>query len=68
MTNTEELEVAITRAGISKRKIAKLLGVSETTIYNKLNGKVEFKASEIVAMCDILRLTTAQRENIFLSN
>lgn len=67
MTDTKELEVAIARAGISKREIAKLLGVSEATLYNKLSNKVEFKASEIVKMCDILKLNRTQREQIFLS-
>lgn len=67
LTNTEELEIAITRAHITKRQIAKELGISETALYNKLNGSAEFKASEIVKMKDILQLSDKQRDKIFFA-
>ena len=57
MTNTKELEIAITRAGITKREIAKRLGLSEMGLYKKINNITEFKASEIKTLAEILGIT-----------
>ncbi len=67
MTDTMELELAIKRAGITKRDIAKRLGISETALYHKISGEVEFKASEIVKLKEILHLTNRQRDEIFFA-
>ena len=56
MFNSLMLEIAITRSQISKRDLAKKLGISEQGLYNKLNGISEFKASEIRALSDELSL------------
>ena len=57
MTNTEELNVAILRSGLTKREIAKRLGLSEQGLLLKITNKSEFKASEIDKMCEILKLS-----------
>lgn len=62
-----EMELSITRANITKREIAKRLGISETALYHKLNNTVEFKASEIVKMKEMLHLTDKQRDKIFFA-
>ena len=41
------LKAEITRAGIKKTDLAKELGISVNTLINKLNGKKEFKLSEV---------------------
>lgn len=46
MTNTLELEIAITRSGLTKQKIAKKLGITTMGLYKKINNLSEFKASE----------------------
>ena len=56
MTNTEELNIAILRSGLTKREIAKRLGISEQSLLLKITNKNEFKASEIGKMCEILKL------------
>lgn len=56
MTNTQELNVAIVRSGLTKKRIASLLGLSEQGFLLKLNNKSEFKASEIDALVSILGL------------
>lgn len=56
MTNTKELEIAITRAGMTKREIAKRLGLSEMGLYKKINNITEFKASEIKALVEMLKI------------
>lgn len=65
MFNSLMLEIAITRSQISKRDLAKKLGISEQGLYNKLNGISEFKASEIRALSDELSLSSQEREEIF---
>ena len=61
------LEIAITRSQISKRDLAKKLGISEQGLYNKLNGISEFKASEIRALSDESSLSSQEREEIFFA-
>lgn len=67
MFNSLLLEIAITRSQISKRDLAKKLGISEQGLYNKLNGISEFKASEIRALSDALSLSSQEREEIFFA-
>ncbi|MDD5851846.1 MAG: DUF739 family protein [Galactobacillus timonensis] len=56
-TNSRELEVEITRKGMTVREIARQMGITEQSFYNKLNNRTEFKASEIQMLCDILGLS-----------
>lgn len=67
MFNSLMLEIAITRSQISKRDLAKKLGISEQGLYNKLNGISEFKASEIRALSDELSLSSQEREEFFFA-
>lgn len=57
MTNTVELEVAIVRAGFTKRELAKRLGLSEMGLYKKINNITEFKASEIETLVNLLGIS-----------
>lgn len=65
LTDILELELAITRASITKREIAKQLNISETALYNKLRNAAEFKASEIEKLKNILNLSESERNKIF---
>lgn len=38
----------------SQSNFAEKMNLSETTIYSKLNGKIEFKQSEIINACKLL--------------
>lgn len=51
MTNTLELEIAIKRAGYTKREVAARMG-----LYKKINNITEFKASEIDFLYKLLHL------------
>jgi plasmid maintenance system antidote protein VapI len=66
MTNTQELEHKILSANVSKRELAKRLEISETSLYQKLNNKREFKASEISKLQVALGLSVAETVHIFL--
>lgn len=66
MINTIELNVAIVRRGLTKKKVAESLGISESSLQYKINNKREFKVSEIVKLRDTLGLSVAETSDIFL--
>lgn len=68
MTDTEKLNKAIDDAGIMISAIMKALKIkSYSTIKAKINNKSEFTAGEITALCDLLRLSKNQRDEIFFA-
>lgn len=68
MINTNGLKGAIVAAGHSQRSLAKVLGITENTLGSKVNGKIDFTASEIVQICEELNIHDAQMKiGIFLS-
>lgn len=67
MTATEKLRQVIEEVGIPISTLASKLGISREGFYKKMNNETEFKASEIAALTNILRLTSAQRDEIFLT-
>jgi hypothetical protein len=68
MTDTLELDYAIKRAGLDREKVASKMGISITTLFNKLHNKVEFKVSEIVKLKTMLNLNQEQTNLIFFAN
>ena len=48
--------------------IAQKSGITRETLYNKLKGQGEFKASEIVGLTKALRLSTEARDAIFFDS
>ena len=49
------------------RFIASVAGLTYQGLLNKLNNVREFKASEIKALCDLLKLSETERTAIFFS-
>ena len=66
MTDTTALKRTIAEMGIPISFIADKLGITREGLYNKLNGETEFKASEIVKLSGLLKLTKKERDQIFL--
>lgn len=66
MINTVELNVAIVRRGITKKRISEILGISESSLQYKMNNKREFKVSEIVKLRNALGLSIRETNDIFL--
>lgn len=66
MPDIGALKEKMTDSGMTVTSIAKKSGILRETLYNRLNGKGEFTASEIVNLSDVLHLTKTERENIFL--
>lgn len=68
MTNAELLNGRIELSGIKKGKIAKTLGITRTALWQKINNKREFKASEISTICSMLGITSLQeKDQIFFA-
>ena len=63
--NQAEFRAAVARAGITNRDMAAHLGMSEQALYNKANGKTEFKGSEIVKAAKLLNLNIDDVNIIF---
>lgn len=54
-----ELKKLIEEKGLKYSFLIKKLGISYTSLCRKLNGKSEFKASEITTLSEVLGLTNA---------
>lgn len=65
LTDLELLKEKIKDSGMTMVAIAKKTGILRETIYNRLNGRGEFTASEITALTDTLNLTRDERDAIF---
>lgn len=67
MTNTKLLREKIEASGLKLQYIADQLGITRFGLYKKLQDGSEFKPSQIVILCELLRIETAEeREQIFL--
>lgn len=61
-----DLKAEIARNGLNITTFAIKMGFSRVTAHKKINGKIEFKASEIVKAQKILNLSNEKRDYIFL--
>lgn len=65
MTDTAQLAEKIQASGVTMTALAAKIQVSRETLYNRLAGKGEFKASEIQRVTEALHLTQEERDAIF---
>ena len=56
-TNTSRLKARIVELDLTQEQVAKMLNISYQSLSYKINNKVDFKASEIQALCEILKIT-----------
>ena len=68
MTDMERLKEVIEKSGMTMKAIAEKSGIIRETLYNRLAGKGEFTASEIVGLTNALHLDNDQRDAIFLQS
>ena len=66
--NLNYLTKKIGEINIPITTIAEKMGISRQSLYLKMNGQREFKASEIDNLCNILRLTDAEKSLIFFAD
>lgn len=65
MVDERKLHWAMKRLNLNRREVAKKIGISNASLYNKMYGLREFKASEIMKLSKLLGLTRDQRDEIF---
>ena len=54
--NTQRLKNAINDSGVTITALAKKVGISRESLYNKIERKTEFTVSEIRSVSDALHL------------
>lgn len=67
MPDIVALKEKMHESGMTMVSIAKKAGISRETLYNRLNGRREFTASEIIALSEVLNLSKKERDDIFLT-
>ena len=68
MTNTTLLNERIEKSGYKRSYIAKALGLSAYGLAKKIQNESEFKASEINALCGLLKIESPEeKEAIFFA-
>ncbi len=60
----QNLQAEMARRKLTGRALAKMIDVTELTLYNKLNGQREFKLNEMEKIKSVLR-TDAPLEYLF---
>lgn len=68
MPDLKLLESIISNSGMTMVAIAEKSGILRETLYNKMRGSSEFKASEIAGLSRALKLTSEQRDAIFFAS
>ena len=67
MPNIKLLKEKIKDSGMTFVAIAEKSGILRETLYNRLNHRGEFTASEIVGITKTLNLSKSERDTIFFS-
>lgn len=67
MTDTVLLRRKIEESGYKLRFIAQRLGITYQCLLNKINNESEFKATEILSLCELLNINIQQKEAIFFT-
>lgn len=62
---TSSLDKAIYESGLKLEAIARKMKINRVSLWNKIQGRTEFKASEIKSLSQILNLSAEQRDYIF---
>lgn len=65
MTNVSLLREKMDETGMTVVAISEKAGILRETLYNRMAGKSDFKASEIQALTKVLRLSRKERDDIF---
>lgn len=68
MIKLHKLNEVIAKSGLKKNYISSVLGISDTSLRNKLSGKTGFTWAEIQALTKLLSLTLTQCNDIFFSD
>ena len=67
MTNTALFRETVDKRGLKYQFLADCIGITPYGLHKKIENLSEFKASEIVALCEALQLDRNEREQIFFA-
>jgi len=67
MVDTNKLKQKIKEKGLKFGYLAQLLGISENTFTKKMKGIVDFKATELKILRDVLELSWDEVDAIFFA-
>lgn len=67
MTDTALFRETVEKKGVKYKFLADCLGITPYGLQKKIENQSEFKASEIVALCEALHLEGNEREQIFFA-
>lgn len=67
MVNIEALTKKIGESGMTTVFICKKSGIDQRTFYNRLHEKGDFRAKEIMGLCEVLHLSRKERDDIFFA-
>ncbi|WP_313961751.1 helix-turn-helix transcriptional regulator [uncultured Parvimonas sp.] len=68
MIDLEKLRNLIDDSGLKINYIANELNISREGLYHKLEGKTEFKVSEVQKLAKVLNMSNDMRNIIFFKN
>lgn len=67
MVDLDALKKIVEDSGMTMTAIADKSGIARETLYYRLSGKGEFKASEIMSLSEVLHMSDPERNDIFFS-
>ena len=67
MVDLKKLRQIIDDSGMTMVAISSKSGILRETLYNRLNGKGEFTASEMMSISEVLHMPDEQRNRIFFA-
>lgn len=67
MTDLNALRRKIDDSGMTMVAVSRKSGILRETLYNRLNGKGEFNASEMMSISNVLGLSNDERDAIFFA-
>jgi hypothetical protein len=68
MTDFVVLRDTINNSRLEPRYIARQLNISSQAFLNKINGKLDFKVSEVRTLASLLELNSLQMKAIFFTH
>ena len=69
MTDTQKLKDIISMSGLKYKFLAESLSLTPYGLMNKIENRTEFKASEILTLCNILGITSLKdKEKLFFTD
>jgi len=66
MVKTDKLRELIDKSGLKFEYVAEQIGLTRFGLYKKLETGTEFKPSQVVTLCELLKIDDDLRKEIFL--